>query len=312
MGAGKSVLLVFLSVILVLSLFILGIFWSIHALLYPQVYENVLADNGVYSLVNLSQIPGGSLISFPAGGVEALVNGLLENSLSYLRGDSKSLNLTVEVNSSEVNSIFLQGIESLPICRNESSLVSGEIPSCRPADINNTEFLNKVLEKNNLTGIGSQQVNLALVFGIKQKDLAGVRSYIKSYEYSLYGLIILALALSVLMFFISPSRTRWQGISFLISGIIVLVFGNALLSFALQSIPSGIPQAALISSVSKEIAGALSARIKGYSLTIGIIGIIAFAASFFIKKKNQGVESGQEQNKPSKPIAPQTNMIMAS
>ncbi len=293
MGAGRSILLAFLSIILALSLFILGLFWSIHALLYPQIYENALADNNAYSLINFSQITGGDLIKLPAGGVEALVNGLLENSLSYLRGNSKTLNLTVEVNTEKLNSILLDGINSLPVCsQGTDPFASGEIPSCVPSGTNSSGFLNQILQKNNLTSIENQNVNLALVLGLKQSDTAKARSYITIYRYSFYGLMAFVIALAVLMFFISPSRTRWQGVVFLISGIIVLVSVTALLSFALQNIPSNLWGTNTLALISKEIVNTLSSRVKIYSLVIGIIGIVAFIVSFFIKKKAE--KSGEQ------------------
>jgi len=282
MGAGKNVLLVFVSFLLVLSLIFLGIFWSLHTFLYPQVYEEAFSQSGAYNLVNLSQIDGGSFIKIPENGIEPIVNTLIENTLSYMRGGSEKFNLTLEVNKEKLNDFFLESVQKFRLCGPGEEPFNGIEPVCRPVELNVTNYLNQVLEKKNFTILQDEKVNLAEVFGINRTQTAKIRGYISSYSLALYGLAIFVLILSISIFFISESRTRWSGIDFALGGIIVFLGGTIVFPLIFSIIPNEI---GFIQSISKEILSTLSGRIQTYSIVIFIVGIFAFVWSFFIKKR---------------------------
>ncbi len=283
MGVGKNILLVFVSFLLVLSIIFLGIFWSIHTFLYPQVYEKALADSGAYNSLNLTDVVGGSFIKIPSTGVQGIANTLLENTLSYMRGDSPTLNLTLEVDTQKLKDFFLKSAEEFRVCNPGEEPFNGSEPVCRPRDLNASKYLDQVLEKKNFTIIEGEKVNLADVFGLKKTDTAKMRSYVMSYKYTLYGLLIFVLILLVLIFFITESRTRWSGVDLFLGGIIVFLGGTIVFPMIFSIIPNEI---GFIQSISKELLDTLSSRIQTYSFVVMGVGVLGFVLSFFIKKKN--------------------------
>ncbi len=151
MGVGKNILLVFVSFLLVLSIIFLGIFWSLHTFLYPQIYEKALSESGAYNSLNLTDVVGGSFIKIPSTGVQGIVNTLLENTLSYMRGDSSNLNLTLEVDTQKLNDFFLKNVQDFRVCNPGEEPFNGTEPVCRPADVNVSKYLDQVLQKKNFT-----------------------------------------------------------------------------------------------------------------------------------------------------------------
>lgn len=280
MGFGRGVTLTSLSILLVLSLFVLGIFWSIHAFLYPQIYEQTLAENNAYSLINISQLMGGNFIKLPSGGMPALVNGLLENTLSYMRGDTATLNLTVPIDTQKLTDFFMQSFVGLPDCQPGQDPFKTNV-QCKPTNVNSTQFLQEALQASGVNIIQGESVNLATVFNLKNSNTEEIRHYVILYEDSIYGLAILIAILFIAMFFISPSRTRWQGISFVLSGALLLVFGYLAFPLVTSMMPREI---SFISNISTQLLDFLSSRINLYALVAIGIGIIAFVASFFFRK----------------------------
>lgn len=298
MGIGRGVSLFLLSILLVLSLFILGIFWSIHAFLYPQIYEKTLNESHAYDLIDVSQISGGNFIKIPAGGMPVLINGLIENTLSYLRGDTSALNLTVPIDTQKLQDFFLQSVGSFPTCAPGEAPFSGNTPVCKPAGINNTEFLNQVLQASNFSIIQGESVNLATVFGLKKSNTDEIRHYVILYEYASYGLVILVILLFVAMLFISPSRTRWQGIDFVLSGLILLVAGSLAFPLITSMIPSEI---SFLSNISDQLIKFLSSRINDYAFVVIGAGVVAFVVSLFFNKFGQK----EQTQKPQKILSAQ-------
>jgi hypothetical protein len=283
MGAGRAILLSFLSAILILAIFLLGVLWSIHAFLYPQIYEQTLEDNNIYSMLNTSQIPGGSFIKIPTDGIKGIVNNLLENTLSYLRGDSAKLNLTVTIDNSMLQDFIVQNIESLPVCKSGENPVQNNLPTCLPPGINATEYLPQILEITNFSFPKSETVNLADVFGIKQSDTEQIRNYVILYQKVLYAVAALVALLFILMIFISPTRTRWQGISFVLGGALVSMIGYIAIPFVLQNIPMTI---SFVSTISKQLADFLSQRTMLYARVFMGAGVVLFAISLFFGRKS--------------------------
>ena len=297
MGAGKSILLVFLSILLTISVIFLGIFWGMHTFLYPQVYENALNNSGVYDSINLSEIQGGgSFIKLGPDGEKGLVNTLLENTLSYIRGDSKDLDLTVEVDTQKLRDFFLKNVDEIGACGPGESSFQGNQPVCRPADMNSSAYLDEVLEKRNFTIQEGEKVDLAEIFGINKTGTTQMRSYVMNYNEIYYGSLLLAIVLIVVVFFVSDSRTRWSGIDLIQGGIGVFVLGSVSSTLIASAIPPGV---SFLQSISTDLANAFAGRLQTYSFVVTGIGIIGFVLSFFISKKKKEVEDNESPNENS-------------
>jgi len=292
MGVGKSILLVFLSILLIISVIFLGIFWGMHTFLYPPVYENALSNSGVYDSIDLLKIQGGkNFIKLGPNGMKGLVNTLLENTLSYMRGDSKTLNLTVEVDTQKLRDFFLKNVDEVRICRSGESSFQGNQPICRPSDMNASAYLDKILEKRNFTIQEGGRVNLAEIFGINKTDTSQMRSYVMKYNEFYYGLFIFSIVLIVVMFFVSDSRTRWSGVDLVLGGIGVFVIGSVTSNLIVSAIPQGI---IFLQSISTDLANAFIGRLQTYSFVVIGLGIIGFVLSFFISEKKKEIGETKE------------------
>ena len=292
MGVWKNVLLIFISLFLVLSVFLLGIFWSLHTFIYPQIYEKALGDSGAYNLFNLSEIQGGgNFLKIGSGGIQPIVNRLLENTLSYLRGDTSELNWTIEVDKQKLNDFFVKSAEDVRICNSGESSFNGTEPVCRPNDVNVSEYLNKVLDKKNFTLLEEGKVDLANFLEINKTRIEEVRIYVMNYNEIYYGLIALVVLLIGVMFFVSDSRTRWSGADLFLGGAGVFATSLIVSQLLLTSIPSEI---GFLQKTSNELFGVFTGRLHTYSFVVTGMGIIGFVLSFFISKKKKEVEQNKE------------------
>jgi hypothetical protein len=284
MSAGKKILLVVISIVLVISLFVLGILWSSYTFLYPEVYKETFEKTNFYDSVTLSQIPGGDFITLPEDGMKGILDNFIESTLSYLRGDSENLNLTFEVDSEKLDDFLLKESQKIRICNVGEESFLGKKPNCRPPELNASEYLEEILEKNSFTVPENKRVNIAGLLGFDVGNISKIRNYTISYKYLLYGLGIFILVLSLFLFFISETKTRWAGIDFLISGALVFSIGFLAFPLIIQSLSSGI---GFIESASKNFLEILYSRLTIYSIAIGGIGIVGIALSFFINKKTK-------------------------
>jgi hypothetical protein len=294
MGFVKGLLLISLSSTLILLVFMFGILWSVNSFLYPQIYEKVLNDSGAYNMINVSQLPGGSFIKIPSGGVEALSNNLLESTLSYLRGDSMTLNLTLEIDNQKLNDFFLSQIEQLPTCTLGENPLSGNDPVCIPPGVNASQYLDSFIKEKNFTIVQGGSVNLADVLGLKDPEIANIKEYVMYYQYVLYGTFLLTVLISIRRFFVSDYRTLWSGISLIIGGSLVFLLGFLAFPFALSNIPSEI---SFVQSVSKDLADYLYMRITNYTLAAVGVGFIGVILSPFIRRKKKEAEDKNPKRK---------------
>jgi hypothetical protein len=298
MGVGKGLLISFVSVLLAASLVFLGVLWSVQAFLYPQVYEHALNESGAYAQINLSELPGGSFVKLPSGGVPVLVGNYLSNTLSYVRGDSPDLNLTIEVDTSNLTSFLIKSAENFPVCAQGEEPFNGNTPVCRPAYVNVSDYVNLVMNKTNFSIPKNGQINLVKVFGINMSGMDEARNYAKGYQNYLYLTFALVIIFTAVIFFVSDSRTRWSGIDFVFSGVAVFIIGNVISTLPLGNLAG---QLSFVNSVMEDLMASLSSRMFSYAYVTGGLGIIMFVLSFFIKKKklidaNEGASTKQPQS----------------
>ena len=279
MGFWKVVLLWFLSSLLLISVFTLGILWSLHIFLYPQVYEKALNDSGAYALINTSVGPLENFIDMPSGGTTQLVNNLLGNALSYARGESGSPNITVGVNITDLD--FFLAAESMfkSSCSPGENPFSGGIqPSCGLSNIS-ADYINLELESAGLLS-GTNQINILALAGINSTIITGIRSYVMDYEYALYGFFALTLILIISIFFLSDSRTRWSGVYLILGGGAVFLSGYITSKVISSGLNSGTVQI-----VARDLMGSLLSRMGEYAFVAAGLGIVFIIFSFVLKKE---------------------------
>lgn len=255
-------------------------------LLHPAIYENALRESNFYSTIDLSAVQGGEFIKIPDG-VEYLVNGLLENFLSYVRGETDEPNLKIQIDRESVNKFFNEKINEIPQCETGmSEYDSSGNPVCKSAGKTNEQFLNEFLEKKNVTLLAEDSVDLSKVYNLKSEDISRVRGFAGIYKMALYGLIFLTFlfsALIIILFFDSlSSGIRTLGIDFFIGGISVLpatfLMPN-ILTNAMNSVNVG-----FVSNIAQQVAASLIFRVNIYAYISIAIGIVFLGISFVFSR----------------------------
>lgn len=292
MSSGKNILIAFISCLLIISIVISVTLITTNSLLQPEIYAEVIDETNVSDFIDLenstSKIPGGEFIEIPEESAEVIAEDLITNFLSYLRGDSEELNLTLQVNNASLREFFLEAVERFPVCFSGENPYKGNgEPVCRPENQSSSEFLDEVLEENNITIKEETSIDLTKVYGLENsEELREVRKYTKNYSLIVYAFLLLNLILAGLIFFIQREDFKkgamTLGINLTLSGIIVIVLASVLSSL------SG--NANINSELARKfVASMTNYLISRYNLygwvTLGI-GAITTGSSFLIKKKN--------------------------
>ena len=189
MGVVKGLALVFLSLILIAATVVVLLGFTFNSLLYPETYSDALKSQNAYSIIteqfintpdndaginsqNISEL-------IPPEELERAINSMLSNFLSYIRGDSDELDLTIELDANVILSLFEgfaneiqicnpgeesysnsfnetfvlclpQGVDPdlitpelisiIPVCSSDEGMFLGNILQCRPSGITPSEL----------------------------------------------------------------------------------------------------------------------------------------------------------------------------
>ena len=290
MGFIKRTLTVFLSLATIFLLCAFTLFLIVRTFLYPSVYVNSLEQSGVYQYLdeNLGNTPGSTFIKIPPEGISLLVNGLVGNLLSYLRSDTDSLNLTVQLDRDKLRGFFLESIQNLSVCSDGVDPFEAEEP-CRPADRTPDEFLDDIIKEKNLTFFEGD-VDLAGVYGLdspeSQKNLENLRWTISLFQKIFWVFAFGILILFFLLFLVERSISKFvrvEGINIFAAGGIFLFSAKILFSldkFISEKIPGNSPD--IVFSLMNTFLSNFASSVNFYGIIEMVIGIVLFAVSFFI------------------------------
>ncbi|MEK6844193.1 MAG: hypothetical protein AABX83_02085 [Nanoarchaeota archaeon] len=300
MGFIKRTLVVFISIITVFLLCLFTLFLIIRTFLYPSVYVHSLEQSGAYRFLDesLANTPGATFIKTPQEGVKLLVDGLVGNILSYLRSDTDSLNLTVQLDDNKLKGFFLESIKNLTVCSEGRDPFEGE--PCRPLDRTPEEFLDDVIKEKNLTFFDSTEVDLAGVYGLEkgsdgEKNLEKLRWAISLFQKIFWVFTFAILIFFFLLFLVERNIAkfvRMEGINIFAAGFIFIFSAKVFFSideFITQKVPGNSPQ--IVFSLVNTFLSNFASKVNLYGTIEIVIGMILFAVSFFIgywinKKKN--------------------------
>lgn len=287
MGFLRGFGLVVLSFLLFLSLIVLIFASSFNVMLYPGVYEKAFDKSNVYSILENQSI--GSNIQFINGNEAELKNtidGLVVNGLSYIRGDSDYLNLTVGIDQNNLRAFFEESIKNLSICSYKQDPY-GDRP-CKPYNMNSSQYLDGLIERRNISLLEEKNINLANLFD-KDNNLSKLRDVVKIYRTLLLSLVILSVIFVIFIFVIKrrelKSAFRWNAAVFLASSIVgfFINFGKI---FVLSNINLPSELSVFRDSI-VVVLDSVFGRIFVYSLIALLISIVLFAFSFFVGKKDK-------------------------
>ncbi|MBI5355636.1 MAG: hypothetical protein HZB68_04240, partial [Candidatus Aenigmarchaeota archaeon] len=112
----RGFFLAILSLALIIVLITAALGFSSKVLLYPDIYKNALEKAGAYGFLEAQS----NSSSFPVpikGTVRENADRALENGLSYLRGDTSSPGIYIEIDGSKIRDFFITKAQEFPVCK---------------------------------------------------------------------------------------------------------------------------------------------------------------------------------------------------
>lgn len=307
MGLIRNFFIFWISVLILISTVLLIVGFSLNALLYPDVYKESFEKREVYGFFEeqIENTSEGNFIKIPEEGSNVLVDKFLEDFLAYVRSDTEEFRLVLEIDNESIQQFFLERAEEFPVCEEgQESYLNGELV-CRPSNVDPEEFLNEVLEGENLTFLQEGEVDLTQEFLPQDGSLQKLREVVQFYQTSKF---ILVGALAILLFFLYlfegelKFELRTAGVDFMIAGVAAMAIGF----FAGIFIPdfttiADLGEFSFLGSVVNDLVDAVFSRINTFSIVILIIGSVLFIASFKIKsKKAKAKAKANNEQSPTK------------
>jgi len=285
MGFLRGLGLVIFSILLVLFLIVLIFASSFNTMLYPQVYQQAFEKSNIYPLMENQTFGSNTqFIKKDGEGMKNVLNELIINGLSYIRGESDSPNLTIEIDQSNLRGFFEGSVGNLSVCSYKQDPY-GSIP-CKPSEMNSSQYLDGLIESRNITILKTANVDLAKEFD-KDNNLSKLRDVVKIYKTLILALIVLSFLMATFILLLKRkelrSGFRWLGTPLLIS-LLLGLFINFGKTFLINSI--NLPSELSMFRGSMEVVfNSVFGRIFLYSLILLLLGIIFWVVSFFIEKK---------------------------
>ena len=297
MGLGKNFGTGILSLFLILFLSLIIMFLSLNSLLYPSVYKDVFEKNDFYGFLenSMDKTGGGTFILFE-NGVKTTVDSLFANFLSYIRGDSDNPDLKVKIDQEKLRDFLEENVKDFPSCiSGQESFDKNNDVVCKPSGKTDSEFLDEVLEKKNMTFFESDSVDLADVYGLSNPEFQKIRSYVILYKWILYSLFFLALIALAFIFLASEksflSTFKIFGAALFVSGVSIVVsvlILNSSSGVIVENIQT--PQDfTILKDLVSDILSAITGKMNFYGYSIIGAGAIIFAVFWFLKRKKAEV-----------------------
>ncbi len=275
-----------LAIILLISLIISIFGSSLMVFLYSGIYQAVLDKNNVYGLIEQGLSKEGQL-DFTNIGEETpkvFTDRMIDNFLSYVRGDSDNPDLTIRLKKEAILNLFTSKIDKIRICNNGEDPFNANAP-CRPYNKNSSEFLNEYLKENNINFLEQDTINLLDILD-PDRNITKLRNIVLIYKKIIYITIFISLLsiLLIILFNIKENHKglRWIGIPFILAGSIAIFSSKFIGEILKETILSNIPNFALF--IADFISYYLNLLIY---VGAGVItfGVILFIASFLMKAK---------------------------
>ncbi|MBN2367924.1 hypothetical protein JXC34_02820 [Candidatus Woesearchaeota archaeon] len=267
MGFFRTLTLVFLSFSLILSLTVSIVGVSMQKLLYADVYERVFENNKVYSYIEESL--GDSMPVTPKFGIRGSVTRVLRNTLDYLRGEARELNLSIPMNTT-IDSSLIGQLADLPVCEEgEEDLVQGGEMRCRPADLDVSELTGRdmsSLDVSELLGLGSHAEQLREGIGLFRK--------------AIYASLLLSLVNILFIVFLNrrsiPAIVEWVDADLFFVAILMIglnYYVKMQLSMLVDLLPFSIP---LLEGILTDIVFVILDTMMFYGFIL--VGVVVFLA----------------------------------
>jgi hypothetical protein len=280
MGAFKTILMIILSILLIVSLLAFTLLFSFNQLLYPDIYISAFEKNNAYDKIQEA------MVQMPQEGFEEIdtkqfIDDKIVNLLAYLRSETDTLDLKVTLDPQNLKQAFEEKIKNLPQCQaGEPSIINNQV-KCIPPDMNSSELADQMFEQ-----MPDEKIEFDLAeFFNRDNSLAKAREYISYYKFSFYFSIFLTIIFISIMVFLNKAFPKkgltWVGICFFITGIFSLVIGLASFGFS-ETLASN--QQFIFMSFMKDIIKPVAWKIITLSIIYFAVAIGLFILAFLVGK----------------------------
>ena len=280
MSLLRSLALVVISVLLIISFSVVTIGTSVNELLYPGVYEKIFEKNSLYDvaqekLLQQTGLPSGAITKEE---IKANIDHILSNVLSYVRSETSELDLKINISQDSIRSYIALEASKLPVC--QTGMVP---PNCRPPNMAPAQLVDYMLSQSGISIADISSIDLSQLVPQIKDQLDSARQIIRLFHSLMLSILLLSVIFIALLVLLARKIgvAKWLGVSLLFSGIIVMMIGYLL--------PSVIGNIASISEnqlsvIFKDVVSAVSGTILMYGAILFIVGLLLIFYHFFRKK----------------------------
>ncbi|MFA4819846.1 MAG: hypothetical protein WC613_02695 [Candidatus Aenigmatarchaeota archaeon] len=277
----RSLALVVISALLIVSLSVVTIGISANELLYPGIYEKTFEKNNLYDIAQEKIL---QQTGFPQGTItkeeiKSGINTLLSNIFSYLRSETNELNLKLSINQDSIRSYLASQMSNLPACQAGMSL-----PNCRPPGMTIMQLVDYTLSQSSVNLADMSKIDLSQFAPQIKDQLDSLRQIIKLFQNLIFTLLLFSIILIALLILLARNHglAKWLGASLLVCGVIVMIIGY-LLPLVLGNIINIAENQ--LSIIFKDIAAGVAGTILLYGALLFIVGLLFLLYHFLSTRK---------------------------
>lgn len=255
----------------------------------PAFYKNELEKSGAYdmiyaklnaaiaeqggaqatALLSLSGVTVNDIVT--KTWIKAAAGHLIDNALAYVKGQSATADLTVDLTEPKANLYAAAQAKIVQLPQGAQDAATAKLAEIK------TQFDEKVPDR----------IDLAATPGTDGLDQA--KSAVTTFQTALLGLLVLSLVWAGLIVFLARqsvnSILRWLGAALLLGGLLafgILSFAQSMLKDALK-VWASLPESASLSTVAADGMAAVNNAAFPLAAALAVIGAIGLAASVFLK-----------------------------
>ncbi len=236
----KLIKYLFLVLILFLISFILislSFILSFNQMFYPEIYTQVLEENGgafelIFSKFNYSEEINIIFSLIEKERFNDFLIQLINESLSFIRNESNTIELSIDLNI--LDQLLIQKIQEQNICGEDN-----EFFNC--SNLNTKELLREYFQEENMIfSLDEDSINLDLIQlfldseMINKEDITNLKEIFKVYQLLIY-ILILFLIIFILIFLLFRKdlikSLKILSLNFMSSGITIIIIGYTFNNF---------------------------------------------------------------------------------
>ncbi len=278
------------SLVFFVSSLVIVIGFSADQIFKAKTITNVLKTYELYAPLEKmvqSNSQGVVVTDIEENGVEATINRILNNFFGYVRGETDTLELTLEVDTSQIRAMFIAKAEEFQICpEGQEPYVQGK-PVCRPANVPANVFVSEVLEREGIALPQDGTMNLQDIYDSENKYEEFRVAYLKAKQVWTY-VALGSLVLISIMFFLTKrsvrSILRWIGVPVLCVGVLLLIVSIFAPTAIVPVLP---PETLAYRTYILEVLTMIFNMVTRNAQVTSITGVVLIGISFALPRKHR-------------------------